>query len=68
MVAWLQSHYDSLPIRPLECVQRPGEVFYVPTGWHHAVINLEHSVGLAVEVGDSGLEFKEFAGDVSFRE
>jgi hypothetical protein len=42
-------------MKPLECVQRAGEVVFVPTGWHHAIINLEHSVGMAVEVGDSHL-------------
>jgi ribosomal protein L16 Arg81 hydroxylase len=23
------------PDRPLECVQRPGELLYVPEGWYH---------------------------------
>jgi hypothetical protein len=42
-----------LPIKPLECVQNAGEVLFVPTGWLHAVLNMEDSIGLAVEVGDS---------------
>ena len=32
--------------RPLECVCRAGEVIYVPTGWWHAVINLEPSIAI----------------------
>ena len=67
MVSWLHKYYDKLPFRPLECVQQAGEVLYVPTGWHHAIINLEHAVGMAVEVGDASLEFKQYAGAVSFR-
>ena len=34
---------------PLECVQGPGELLYVPSGWAHATINLDECVGLAVE-------------------
>ena len=35
-----------------ECIQQPGEVLYVPTNWYHGVINLDASIGVAVEVGD----------------
>jgi hypothetical protein len=63
MQRWLGDHYDtatrSLPsangLRPLECVQRAGEVTFVPTGWLHAIINLEPVVGIAYEVGDGEL-------------
>jgi tetratricopeptide (TPR) repeat protein len=38
---------------PLECTQRPGEVLFVPQGWHHAVVSLSETVSCAVEVGYS---------------
>jgi histone arginine demethylase JMJD6 len=28
-------------LRMVECVQRKGDLVYVPAGWHHAVLNLE---------------------------
>jgi len=34
----------------VECVQRAGDVLYVPDGWGHAVLNLQPSVGFAAEV------------------
>ena len=37
------------PLR-LECEQRAGDLLFVPNNWGHAVLNLEPSVGLAVEV------------------
>jgi hypothetical protein len=39
---WLRDVYPSLPAdaRPLECVQRPGDVVYVPSGWYHATVNI----------------------------
>lgn len=36
--------------RVLECVQRPGDMLYVPDHWGHAVLNMEPSVGFATEV------------------
>jgi hypothetical protein len=39
--------------RPVECTQRAGEVLFVPEGWNHGVVNLQDSVGIAVEVGPS---------------
>ena len=53
MLKWLDKYYRKLRFRPMECVQRAGEVAYVPAGWQHAVINLEAVVGMAYEVGDS---------------
>ena len=37
---------------PRLCIQRAGEVLFVPTGWAHATVNLAGSIGVAVEVGD----------------
>eukprot|EP01043_Picozoa_sp_COSAG02_P066047 COSAG02_NODE_10153_length_2007_cov_53.860063_1_plen_498_part_10 len=31
----------------LECVQRPGEVLYVPEGWHHATLNYGETLAVA---------------------
>eukprot|EP00596_Hydrurales_sp_CCMP1899_P009883 CAMPEP_0119053198 /NCGR_PEP_ID=MMETSP1177-20130426/74273_1 /TAXON_ID=2985 /ORGANISM="Ochromonas sp, Strain CCMP1899" /LENGTH=588 /DNA_ID=CAMNT_0007033081 /DNA_START=406 /DNA_END=2172 /DNA_ORIENTATION=- len=32
--------------RPLECVQRAGDVMYVPAGWSHGTINIGDAVGI----------------------
>lgn len=39
---------------PLICVQRPGEVVYLPALWWHATVNLEGAVGVGAQndVGD----------------
>ena len=34
---------------PLECTQNAGDVIFVPAGWAHAVLNVETSVGVALE-------------------
>jgi quercetin dioxygenase-like cupin family protein len=31
------------------CTQIAGDVIYVPHGWAHGVLNLETSIGVAVE-------------------
>ena len=33
----------------LRCVQRPGDVLWVPDYWGHAVLNLDETVGVALE-------------------
>merc|ERR1712050_467060 len=30
-----------LGARPLYCVQRPGEIFYIPDNWWHATMNVD---------------------------
>jgi hypothetical protein len=51
---WFSSVYPRLraaadrgELRMLECIQRRGDVVYVPAGWHHTVINLELSVAFS---------------------
>jgi hypothetical protein len=48
---WLQDYYPGLPRAPLECIQEEGDVVFIPQGWAHAVLNLQNSVGVAVEFG-----------------
>lgn len=33
----------------LECVQQPGEAIFVPQAWGHGVLNIETSIGAAME-------------------
>jgi tetratricopeptide (TPR) repeat protein len=58
MREWLRVHSQGLPTAPLRCVQRSGEVLFVPSGWQHGVLNLENSVGIAIEVGELKLPRK----------
>ena len=44
--------------RVVECVQRSGEVLFVPTNWYHGLLNLETSVGIAVEIGANNQLFE----------
>lgn len=53
MRKWMKRVYKSLPVRPLEVIQRPGEALYIPSGWKHAIINLEPSIGVAFQVGEN---------------
>lgn len=34
-----------------ECVQEPGDILYVPQGWHVGELNLRDSVGMAIRLG-----------------
>lgn len=36
----------------LRCTQPAGMALFIPSGWDHATLNLETTVGGAVEVGD----------------
>lgn len=51
---------------PLECVQGPGDVFYVPEGWYHAVLNLADSVALSAQ--HDGFSNKSMKATNKFRE
>ena len=32
--------------RPIECIQRRGEIMYVPNGWWHAVLNVSNTLAV----------------------
>jgi hypothetical protein len=60
---WLDEDYEGLAEaeKPLECIQRPGDVIYVPLDWGHAVINLEENTfGYALELLNKRDTFAEF--------
>jgi len=48
---WLRVIYPMLPAAraPIECIQKPGDMMYVPGGWYHAVINLADSVAVTLQ-------------------
>ena len=48
-VEWMRSVRSTLPTTPAECTLRSGEIIYVPAGWHHAVLHLADSVGIAMQ-------------------
>ena len=52
--AWLRdaARPELYPMRPLECVLPSGRALFVPSGWRHLIVNVQDSVGAAVEVGD----------------
>ena len=52
---WLKNVMPYLKIKPIECVQQPGEVLFVPNGWFHAVFNIDEVVGIAFEIGHDKL-------------
>ena len=41
---------------PLECMQRPGEVVFVPKGWQHATVNTKQTLGLLAQVSSGQLK------------
>ena len=49
MLTTLRCLIDAVVAFILAC--RPGDVVFVPYGWHHAVLNLEPVVGLSKQLG-----------------
>jgi ribosomal protein L31E len=45
---WFYEIYPHLPanMRPVEVIQRAGDMLYVPAGWWHMVLNLEDTVSV----------------------
>jgi len=56
---WKKSNQDGRweGSQPLECVQYPGDMIFVPDMWGHGVINLKESIGLASEFIYGASEF-----------
>jgi len=45
---WWSLIYPQLPpeLKPMELVQGPGELIFIPSGWWHAVLNLDETVSV----------------------
>ena len=48
---WFEEWYPKFADSAYECVQEAGEILFVPQNYMHTVLNLQPSVGAAVEVG-----------------
>jgi len=48
---WLKTVFPALSRKPIEVLQYPGEVLFIPNGWSHAVYNVDEVVGIAFEIG-----------------
>ena len=53
MVEWIEKYYDEA--KPLDCIQEAGTILHIPERWMHATINLEDTIGIAVEAGPAKL-------------
>jgi hypothetical protein len=55
---WLVNFYESsreeaIAAGAIECIQRAGDVVFIPCGWYHMVVNLEFSVAVTQNVVDA---------------
>jgi hypothetical protein len=48
MQRWVSEEYFKMEEnkKPLECIQHPGQVMYIPEGWHHASMSIGESVAV----------------------
>jgi len=77
-VVWFLEHYPKArrkgvhsPKHPLEVIQEPGELVYVPTNWWHMVWNLEESIAVTQNFCDSHnfkIVYEDMKTDKSFVE
>ena len=47
------SYFENLPTKAplLQCMQKPGQIVFIPSGMFHTVLNIEHSVALTENIG-----------------
>ena len=61
---WLEKVYPSLDdsVKPLECMQMPGDIVYVPSGWIHATVNVGDTAAIAQRVATFPEDSARFKG------
>jgi hypothetical protein len=58
---WYANFYDLCRVgivKPLECIQEPGDLLFVPSTWWHSVLNLEESVAVTQNFVDERNVFR----------
>jgi hypothetical protein len=48
LMEWFLHYYrEAAALGPIECITRPGDLLFVPSGWWHLVLNLEpHTIAV----------------------
>ncbi|BFZ08063.1 hypothetical protein BsWGS_11102 [Bradybaena similaris] len=51
LLEWVDHVYPNLTDvdKPMECVQQPGEILYLPEGTYHATLNLGDTIAVAIQ-------------------
>jgi len=48
---WAEQYKNAVGDPPLECVQYPGELLFIPGSWSHLTLNYGDTVGIAMSCG-----------------
>ena len=59
--AWYGAVYGQARHLPKTCLQRAGDVFYLPPGWKHATLNVGETVAVGGQLGYGAAERFEFS-------
>lgn len=55
VIDWFVDFYDKIkdsPVKPVECITKPGELLFIPSRWWHTALNLEESIAVTQNVVD----------------
>lgn len=57
---WMLRFYKEIrtsKVKPIQCLQRPGDLIFIPNGWWHQVLNIEESIAVTQNVvSDANLQ------------
>lgn len=64
---WLATVLPTLSsdAKPMECMQGPGDIVYVPSGWVHATINVGDTAAIALQARTYAPQSARFKGNLS---